>query len=138
MSDLRPVIYLTVGEVERFHAEIMQRAGQLPTPPRDRGLLESAVQRPQTAAYYDGADIIMQAAFYMTGIAANHPFVDGNKRTGFISGMVFLRINGVTQGDPRLDDPEMGVWLEEVIAHLISFEQVVQRLRERIASIEEP
>jgi death-on-curing protein len=87
MSDLRPVIYLTVGEVERFHAEIMQRAGQLPTPPRDRGLLESAVQRPQTAAYYDGADIIMQAAFYMTGIAANHPCVDGNKRTGFISGM---------------------------------------------------
>jgi death on curing protein len=81
VTDPHPIIYLTVGEVIAFHAEILRRAGQLSTQLRDRGLLESALQRPQNAAYYEGADAVTQAALYMIGIALNHPFVDGNKRT---------------------------------------------------------
>jgi hypothetical protein len=76
MADLRPIIYLTAGEVERFHEQIMRSTGQSSAFLRDRGLLESAVLRPQTAAYYAGADLITQAALYMIGIALNHPFVD--------------------------------------------------------------
>ena len=47
MTDPEPIIYLTAGEVIAFYAVIMQQAGQLPAALRDRGLLESAVQRPQ-------------------------------------------------------------------------------------------
>jgi death-on-curing protein len=138
MADLQPVIYLTAGEVERFHEQIMLRAGQSTAFLRDRGLLESAVLRPQTAAYYERADLITQAALYMAGIALNHPFLDGNKRTGFLSGMTFLRLNGVTQRDPRLNDPEMGAWLEQVVGRQLDFATFVERLRERIARISAP
>src|SRR6185437_17097914 len=97
MVKRQPIVYLTAGEVITFNQEILRRAGasrQIATFLRERGLLESAVQRPQNTAYYAGADLITQAALYMTGIALNHPFVDGNKRTGYISGMTFLHVNG--------------------------------------------
>lgn len=61
---------------------------------RDRGALESAVMRPQTAAYYDRADLVAQTAVLITGIALAHPFLDGNKRTAAIAGATFLRLNG--------------------------------------------
>lgn len=138
MADLRPVIYLTTGEDVRFHEEILRNAGQQLTPLRDRALLESAVSRPQTAAFYEGADLITQAALYMTGIALNHPFLDGNKRTGYVSGMVFLRVNGVIQPDARLNDPVMGVWLEQVVTRTLSFDDFTLRLRERVMGAEQP
>jgi death-on-curing protein len=63
---------------------------------RDAGLLESALARPQQiAAYGDKPDISDLAAAYTAGIIKNHPFVDGNKRTGFILGILFLEINGM-------------------------------------------
>ena len=133
MTDVRPIIYLTVAEVERFNQEILQRAGQPSALLRERGLLESAVQRPQTAAYYAGADLVTQAALYMVGIARNHPFVDGNKRTGYISGMTFLHLNGYVTVDARLNDAELGVWLEQVVSRQLTFEVFVERLRQRLA-----
>ena len=80
MTAATPPIYLTVGEVVALHDAILARAGQAPSPLRDRALLESALRRPQHAAFYEDADVITQAALYMMGIAMNHPFVDGNKR----------------------------------------------------------
>ncbi len=133
MADVRPIIYLTVAEVERFNQEILQRAGQPSALLRERGLLESAVQYPQTAAYYAGADLVTQAALYMVGIARNHPFVDGNKRTGYISGMTFLHLNGYVTVDARLNDAELGVWLEQVVSRQLTFEVFVERLRQRLA-----
>ena len=124
MADLRPIIYLTTGEVARFHEEILRNAGQQLTPLRDRALLESAVSLPQTAAFYEGADLIAKEGLYMTSIALIDAFLDGNKRTGYVSGMVFLRVNGVTQRDARLNDPAMGVWLEQVVTRAL-----VRRLR---------
>jgi death on curing protein len=62
---------------------------------RDRGLLQSALARPrQHHAYADRADIVAMAALYTAGIAGNHPFVDGNKRAGFVVGVLFLELNG--------------------------------------------
>src|SRR5580700_7360738 len=62
---------------------------------RDRGLLQSALARPrQHHAYAASRDIITMAALYTAGIIRNHPFVDGNKRTGFVTGVLFLELNG--------------------------------------------
>lgn len=62
---------------------------------RDRGLLESALARPrQHHAYADFPDILEMAALCTAGVVRNHPFVDGNKRTGFVIGVLFLELNG--------------------------------------------
>ena len=64
---------------------------------RDDGLLASAVARPQQLhAYGDNPSIkeIELACSYTAGIVRNHPFIDGNKRTGFVIGVLFLEING--------------------------------------------
>ena len=64
---------------------------------RDRGLLLSALARPQQlSAYGEAIDIITLAAAYTVGLVQNHPFIDGNKRIGFILGVLFLEINGAT------------------------------------------
>ncbi len=62
---------------------------------RDAGLLQSALARPQQLrAYGERPDIIAMAVAYLSGIVRNHPFVDGNKRTGFVVGVLFLEMNG--------------------------------------------
>ena len=62
---------------------------------RDEGLLKSALARPQQLhAYGDNPDIISMAAAYTAEIVRNHPFIDGNKRTGFLIGVLFLEMNG--------------------------------------------
>lgn len=62
---------------------------------RDVGLLESALARPkQLEAYGEAADLVDLAATYTAGLVQNHPFIDGNKRTGFIVGVLFLELNG--------------------------------------------
>jgi len=62
---------------------------------RDKALLLSALARPrQYLAYADDTDIMSMAAAYTAGIVGNHPFVDGNKRTGFVIGILFLELNG--------------------------------------------
>lgn len=62
---------------------------------RNVGLLQSALARPQQLhAYGDDPDAIDMAGAYMGGIVRNHPFVDGNKRTAFVVGVLFLEING--------------------------------------------
>jgi death-on-curing protein len=62
---------------------------------RDHALLESALARPrQHFAYGNPSDILAMATAYNGGIVRNHPFVDGNKRTGFVVGILFLELNG--------------------------------------------
>jgi|SRR5580658_4043163 death-on-curing protein len=61
---------------------------------RDEGLLHSALGRPMNHFAYAGADWIVLAAMYTAGIVKNHPFIDGNKRTGFVLGVLFLELNG--------------------------------------------
>ncbi|MBL8551439.1 MAG: type II toxin-antitoxin system death-on-curing family toxin [Hyphomonadaceae bacterium] len=62
---------------------------------RDRGLLESALARPRNAWSYVEGDLIALAAIYAGAIMRNHPFVDGNKRAGFLAAYAFLYVNGL-------------------------------------------
>ena len=61
---------------------------------RDEGLFESALSRPLNLAAYGEPDVAALAAAYGYGLARNHPFVDGNKRTAFVAVELFLALNG--------------------------------------------
>lgn len=61
---------------------------------RDEGLLDSALARPENLVAYGQPDVFDCAAAYAFGLAKNHPFIDGNKRTGFLGTGMFLRLNG--------------------------------------------
>ena len=61
---------------------------------RDEGLLDSALARPQQLANYSTPDFADLAASYGYGLARNHPFLDGNKRTAFVAALLFLMLNG--------------------------------------------
>ncbi len=122
------IAYLTVQEVLFIHARLIATTGG-EHGVRDLGLLESAVARPQAA--FDGEDLYpdlwRKTAALMQSLVQNHPFVDGNKRTGITAAAMFLRRNGrilqtssaelerftlwVTEERPLLD--EMANWFEE-------------------------
>ena len=61
---------------------------------RDAGLLDSALARPLNIVAYGDPDVADLAAAYGFGLAKNHPFIDGNKRTAFLAVGLFLRLNG--------------------------------------------
>jgi death on curing protein len=63
---------------------------------RDEGLLDSALSRPLNLALYGEPDVAELTASYASGLAKNHPFVDGNKRAAFLSIGLFLYLNGQT------------------------------------------
>lgn len=62
---------------------------------RDQGLLEAALARPRNLAAYEDPDLGALAAAYAFGISKAHAFVDGNKRTAFVTAATFLRLNGL-------------------------------------------
>jgi death-on-curing protein len=61
---------------------------------RDEALPQSALGRPLNQFAYESNDMVELAAKYTAGIVQSHPFVDGNKRTGFVTGVLFLELNG--------------------------------------------
>jgi death-on-curing protein len=65
---------------------------------RDSHLLASALARPKNLFVYEKPDLYELAAAYTLGIVKNHPFVNGNKRTGFLAGAAFLELNGEILG----------------------------------------
>ena len=70
---------------------------------RDFGLLSSALARPINLAEYEKPSVFDLAACYAGGIIQNHPFVDGNKRTGFLAAYMFLALNGEELDAPEAD-----------------------------------
>ena len=74
---------------------------------RDLALLESALNRPLNKWNYENAELPELAAAYAYGIARNHPFVDGNKRTSLLALYTFLGINGVDFVVPEADAAAM-------------------------------
>jgi death on curing protein len=78
------------------HAESLAEHGG-PPGIRDLGMLESALARPKNLYAYSETEpsLCRMAAAYAFGIAANHPFVDGNKRTALIASITFLKLNGL-------------------------------------------
>jgi death-on-curing protein len=94
---------------------------------RDEGLLESALARPQQLFSYEDPDLFSLAATYVSALVRNHPFLDGNKRIAFVTGVIFLERNG-TSFDPseaeavqvmidlaprKLTEEEFAIWLKE-------------------------
>ena len=98
---------------------------------RDRGLLESALARPRNLlAYTDDADIAALGAAYAFGVAKNHPFIDGNKRTALVVMRTFLLVNGATLNasqeekyitilglaEGSLDEGQLAEWIRKNLA----------------------
>lgn len=86
-------VWLTDKLLLLVHEEQLAEHGG-PGGVRDAGLLASALGRPQHRALYDSPDAAALTASYAFGIARNHPFTDGNKRTAFVAMEVFLDLNG--------------------------------------------
>ncbi|MBC7622121.1 MAG: type II toxin-antitoxin system death-on-curing family toxin [Aeromicrobium sp.] len=94
---------------------------------RDRGLLESALARPVNLAAYESPDVAALAAAYAVGLAKNHPFVDGNKRTAFVAMELFLHLNGhelladdaqcvltmLAVAGGEIDEPALAEWIRQ-------------------------
>jgi death-on-curing protein len=95
-------IWVTVEVATASHAEQLAEHGG-GEGIRDRGLLESAMARPQNLAAYGEPDAADLAAAYAYGIARNHPFVDGNKRTAAVISETFLMLNGYRLGASDAD-----------------------------------
>ncbi len=81
------------GEAMAIHAEQIAEHGGLEGT-RDEGLFESAMARPENLAAYGKPDVCDLTAAYAFGLARNHPFLDGNKRTAFVVSATFLVLNG--------------------------------------------
>jgi death-on-curing protein len=86
-------VWITKLEVLAIHDRQLAEHGGAPGI-RDTGSLESAIARPQQIYAYGDPDIFDLAAAYTAGIVRNHPFIDGNKRTGFVIGVLFVELNG--------------------------------------------
>lgn len=115
---LDPTVVVAIHE-----AQIAEHGGSAGT--RDAGLLESALARPRNLVAYGAPDHADLAAAYGYGIARNHPFVDGNKRSAFVAVELFLALNGlrlvagdsdcvmimlaVAAGD--IDEPRFAAWI---------------------------
>ena len=92
---------------------------------RDAGLLESALARPRNLAHYGEPDLCELAAAYAFGLARNHPFIDGNKRSAFVATELLLVINGwqlvasdadcvlimLSLASGEIDEPTFAAWL---------------------------
>jgi len=92
--------WLDIDIVLDFHAEQLALFGGADGI-RDLGLLESALARPRNKLAYGEKSIPVLAAAYGFGIAQNHPFIDGNKRTALASMIVFLGLNGLDLDAPQ-------------------------------------
>jgi death-on-curing protein len=121
-------VWVEIRDVLAIHdAQLSEHGGAEGT--RDHGLLESALARPQNLAAYGDPDIAALAASYAFGIAKNHPFVDGNKRTSLVVLEFFLSLNRyvlnadnvqcvltiLALADGSLSESELAHWIRQNI-----------------------
>ena len=92
MKDIEP-IWVDQHTIQMFHDfQIDKHGGSHGM--RDKTLLLSALGKPKNLYAYGQGDLFDMAASYAYGIAKNHPFIDGNKRTSFVTAALFLQLNG--------------------------------------------
>jgi len=99
---------------------------------RDAGALESALARPRNRWEYGEDDLSALAAAYAFGIVRNHPFVDGNKRSGWVVANLFLALNG---HDLAFDEHDAIRRVERLAAGDLSEDELADWLRERIRPV---
>lgn len=90
---MKAVKWLSRQAIEIIHAEQLAEHGGLPGL-KDENALEAALARPLHKHSYGEGDAFVLAAAYLFGLARNHPFSDGNKRTAYLAAFTFLLING--------------------------------------------
>jgi death-on-curing protein len=122
-------IWVADGVVVAIHeAQLAEHGG--PPGIRDEGLLSSALARPHNLeAYGDAPDAAALAAAYAFGIARNHPFLDGNKRTAFVVMELFLNLNGWTL---NADDAACITAMQALAAGELSEKALLKWLRENM------
>ena len=121
-------IWVTLAVAEAIHSEQLTEHGG-GEGVRDAGLLASAMARPHNLASYGDPDVAALAAAYAYGLARNHPFVDGNKRTAAVISETFLMLNG---HDLRVSDAELVVAILALAAGELSEEELADWLRAHI------
>lgn len=92
--------WIDAADCLAFHDEMLARFGGL-AGIRDKGLLDSALNRPLHLFAYGKPDLFELAAAYAAGIIKNHPFLDGNKRAGFMAAALFLEVNDLEFAAPE-------------------------------------
>ena len=90
---MKEPFWLSMRIILAIQEDLLARFGGL-SGIREEGLLESAMNRPMQAFHYGSPTIFELAASYAHGIVKNHPFLDGNKRAGFMAAYTFLGVNG--------------------------------------------
>jgi death on curing protein len=121
-------IWISLDVVQAVHDRQLAEHGG-PSGVRDLNMLESALARPENLAAYMEPDAADLAAAYAYGIARNHPFVDGNKRTAWVIARLFLAANDVRM---RFDKQDAIRTVLDLAAGEISEEELAGWLRERI------
>lgn len=123
------MIWLTRDMVEAFHREsLVEFSGADGI--RDEGLLLSALARPENIYTYEpDADMFRLTAAYCTGVVKNHPFIDGNKRTGTLCAIAFLALNGVAV---EFKEPEIAAIIIGLAASEISESELTVWLRRSV------
>ena len=101
---------------------------------RDRELLDSALARPINLFNYDHPALPVLAASYAAGIVGNHPFIDGNKRTGFAAAATFLDRNGLELTAPETQAVQMTI---DLAAREVSEQEYAAWLGENIQPLQE-
>ncbi len=97
---------------------------------RDLGLLKSALARPQNLDAYGEPDAASLAAVYAFGIARNHPFADGNKRTAAVAALLFLSLNGASFS---IGEVELVVMVLALAAGELGEDDIAAWFRQRLA-----
>jgi len=94
----------------------------------DRLLLESAVERPINRWWFGGEiDLLRLATTLLYGIAKNHPFEQGNKRTGTVAALIFLNANGLEWTLP--DEGELAGWVNQLVVDELSEHELAELMR---------
>lgn len=118
--------WLELGLVIAIHDEQLAIHGGL-SGLRDGAMLESALDRPRNKWSYENAELPELAAAYGYGIAKNHPFVDGNKRTSLLAIYTFLGINGI---DFIVPEAEAAAMIFALAAGEVSEESLARWIRD--------
>ena len=117
--------WLTREAVLAIHAQLLARFGGS-AGIRDENLLESALAKPRQLHAYGQPNAYEMAAAYAFGIVKNHPFIDGNKRAGFVAAYTFLGINGI---DFTASEEEAVIFTRGLAAGDITIEEYTLWLR---------
>lgn len=119
-------LWLTPSIVMAIHADLLDQHGGL-AGVRDGGLVLAALARPRHRGEYGGSDLFTCAAAYGFGLAKNHGFVDGNKRTAFQAMYTFLGLNGM---ELIATEPDAVTTMLALADGTLSEEELRERLQE--------